>query len=297
MRTVIIDGGGSTTDVVLAIDGLCVARTSLPTVKPTAIILRTEELCRMLGSFLATTSVSPDIDITSGLDGVIIGMAGIWTQAEIHRYHIAVHNSWETYVGTNAPNIVVMSDAELVLQGAFGRDQGTVLIAGTGSIALSRDSSGALHRCGGWGARIDDAGGGFWLGRQACKAVARMLDGRGAATLLIRPIAAYVRADADDHESVRVALRSASIDGVARLGSAVLTYADEGDVVASHIRNSGATALADLVRGLSPQQEQRVVAYGSLWRNATYLSAVEHLCDRKVEQIIDLLPAVASRLV
>ncbi|MBC8124945.1 MAG: hypothetical protein H7X70_04355 [Candidatus Kapabacteria bacterium] len=297
MRTVIIDGGGSTTDVGLAIDGVCVARTSLPSVKPTATVPRTEELCRMLGSFLATTSVSPDIDITSALDGVIIGMAGIWTQAEIHRYQTALHGAWETYVGNNAPNIVVMSDAELVLHGAFGKDPGMVLIAGTGSIALSRDAFGALHRCGGWGPRIDDAGGGFWLGHQACKAVAHMLDGRGAKTLLIRPVAAYVRADADDLESVRVALRGASIDGVARIGSAVLTYADEGDVVASYIRTAGATALAELVRGLQPSHDQHVVAYGSLWHNAAYLSAVENLCDCRVEHMNDLLPSVANRLV
>ncbi len=297
MRTVIIDGGGSTTDVGLAIDGLCVARTSLPSVKPTGAGLRTDELCRMLGSFLATTSVSPDIDITSKVDGVIIGMAGIWTQAEIHRYQIAVRDAWEIYVGINVPNIVVMSDAELVLHGAFGKDSGTILIAGTGSIALSRDAHGTLHRSGGWGPRIDDAGGGFWLGRQACKAVARMLDGRGENTLLIRPVAAYVRADAEDHESVRIALRGASIDGVARLGLAVLTYADEGDHVASAIRSAGAAALTELVRALQPSRQQSVFAYGSLWNNATYLSAVENLCERRVERIVDLLPAVARRLV
>ena len=296
MRTVIIDGGGSTTDVGLAIDGVCVARTSLPSVKPSQADLHTDELCRMVGSFLAGTSVTPDADITSRLNGAIVGMAGVWSASEIHRYQRAFRESWEIYVGTDVPDLVVMSDAELVVYGSYGSHPGMVVIAGTGSIALLRDADGQLHRCGGWGPRIDDAGGGFWLGRQACKAVARMLDGRGPDTLLIRPVAAYVRADADDHESVRAALRRASIDGVARLGAAVLTYAEEGDAVAHSIRDAGAVALAELISTLDPAAHHTVTVYGSLWQNAAYLAEVSGECGRPLERLNDLLDAVTMAI-
>lgn len=296
MRTVIIDGGGSTTDVGLAIDGVCVARTSLPSVKPTPADLHTDELCRMIGSFLAGTSVTPDADITSRLNGAIVGMAGVWSASEIHRYQRALRDSWEMYVGPDVPDLAVMSDAELVVYGAYGTSPGMVVIAGTGSIALLRDEHGRLHRCGGWGPRIDDVGGGFWLGRQACKAVARMLDGRGPDTLLIRPVAAYVRADADDHESVRTALRRASIDGVARLGAAVLTYAEEGDAVAHAIRRSGALALAELIATLNPTADHAVTVYGSLWQNAAYLAEVSSECGRPLERLNDLLEAVTMAI-
>ncbi len=296
MRTVIIDGGGSTTDVALAVDGVCVARTSLPSVKPTPADLHTDELCRMLGSFLAGTSVTPDADITSRLSGAIVGMAGIWSASEIHRYTRALRDSWEMYVGPDVPNLAVMSDAELVIYGAYGIQPGMVVIAGTGSIALLRSASGDLTRCGGWGPRIDDAGGGFWLGRQACKAVAHMLDGRGPNTLLIRPVAAYVRADAEDLESVRIALRRVSIDGVARLGAAVLTYADEDDECAQTIRHAGAAALAGLVRTLDPLAIHGVTIYGSLWQNEAYRTEVEQLCGRNLEPLNDLLEAVAMTI-
>ena len=65
MRTVIVDGGGSTTDVAVAIDGHVASRTILPSVKPSGSDLHTDELCRMLGTFLASTSIAPDADATS----------------------------------------------------------------------------------------------------------------------------------------------------------------------------------------------------------------------------------------
>lgn len=294
MRTIIIDGGGSTTDVVLAIDGACSARTSLPSVKPSANELHTEELCRMLGSFLVGTSVSPDVDLNSRLDGVIIGMAGVWTSAENHRYVRAFRDSWEMYVGGVVPDVVVMSDAELVLFGAYGKKPGGVLIAGTGSIAVSRDVHGALHRNGGWGPRIDDGGGGFWLGRMACTAVARMLDGRGPETLLIRPVAAYVRSHAEDRDAVQNALRKASMDGVARIGLAVLTYADEGDAVAMQIRDEGAIMLAELVTTLNPTRSLPISGYGSLWNNATYASLIIAKCGQPIDILEDVLLACCS---
>ncbi|MCX6140739.1 MAG: hypothetical protein NTX15_07930 [Candidatus Kapabacteria bacterium] len=296
MRTVIIDGGGSTTDVGLAIDGQCVARVSLPSVKPEAADLKTDQLCRMLGSFLATTTVTPDSDITSRLDGVIIGMAGIWTQAEVYRYKLSFHDDWETYVGNDVPNLVVMSDAELVLFGAHGSGAGQIVIAGTGSIALARDSAGTLHRCGGWGPRIGDEGGGFWLGREAFVAVARMLDGRGPSTLLIRPVAAYLRADPEDHMSVRAAMRGVSTDGAARLGHAVLTYAEEGDDVACVILERGARALSELINTIYTVDSETVTAYGSLWVNNGYCTAVERLCRKQIHVLDDVVIAVIDKL-
>ncbi len=296
MRTVIVDGGGSTTDVAVAIDGVIAARTVLPSVKPTHSDTQTDELCRMIGTFLASTHIAPDADATSRLDGVVVGMAGVWSPAEVHRYQYALRDSWQTYVGMDVPQLVVMSDVELVMVAAHGQHEGVVLIAGTGSIGLRRMPDGTLRRAGGWGPRIDDAGGGFWLGREACIAVARMLDGRGPSTLLIRPVASYVRADADNPESVRDALRRSSIDGVARIGGAVLTYADEGDEVAIALRTRGAEELGAIVHALDPERSCATTVYGSLFHNAVYHACVEQVADRPLSRIDDVLAAVAASL-
>lgn len=292
MRFLVIDGGGTSTDVAVC-DGVSVAaRSSLPSVKPTVGNPKTDDLCRMLGSFLATSPV--DHTEEAPLHALVIGMAGIWSDAERYSYRQALRESWQTYVWPSAIPFVVMSDAELALTSAHGNGQGAILIAGTGSIMLMRDDEHQLHRCGGWGPLIDDAGGGYWLGQQACAAVARMLDGRGPATQLIRPVAAYLRVDSTDHNAVRNALRTTSSPAFARIGSAVLQYADELDAVALDIREQGARELALLLSSL--EKSVNVTVYGSLMRNESYRISVERYSERTLPLMDDVVASLVEKI-
>lgn len=292
MRLLVIDGGGTSTDVAVCDGTAVVARTLLPSAKPTLLDSRTDELCRMLGSFLATSPL--DHSDEAPLHTVIIGMAGVWSARERYSYAAALAASWQTYVSTRSVQFVVLSDAELALAAAHGNAQGAILIAGTGSIMLMRSEDGALHRSGGWGPQIDDAGGGIWLGRQACMAVARMLDGRGPSTQLIRPVASYLRADSDDHDAVRNALRSTPSPAFARIGAAVLQYADEHDAVAMSIRDEGARELALLLAALPEALE--VVAYGSLLGNDAYRTLVGRYSGRIVRPMEDVVVWLAGTI-
>lgn len=292
MRFLVIDGGGTSTDVAVC-DGVSIAaRSSLPTVKPAAGNPKTDELCRMLGSFLATSPVDHTED--APLHALVIGMAGIWSDAERYSYRQALRDAWQTYVSPLMIPFVVMSDAELALTSAHGNGQGAILIAGTGSIMLMRDSEQHLHRCGGWGPLIDDAGSGYWLGRQACTAVARMLDGRGPATQLIRPVAAYLRVDSSDHNAVRNALRTTSTPAFARIGSAVLQYADELDAVALDIREEGARELALLLSALEMAAD--VTVYGSLMRNDSFRMGVERYSGRALTLLDDVVASLVDKI-
>ena len=69
-----------------------------------------------------------------------------------------------------------MNDIELACHAAFAPGAGVVLYAGTGSIAAFIDEQGTLHRAGGRGALIDDAGGGHWIAREALRCVWRAED-------------------------------------------------------------------------------------------------------------------------
>lgn len=295
MRALIIDGGGTSTDVGLSINGQIVARSLLPSARPTRADQQTDELCRMIGSFLATTVVI-DGEQSESLDAVIIGMAGVWTPRERHAYTASFKESWSVYVGLMAAQLVVMSDVELVHFAAFGSDEGIALIAGTGSIALRRDANNNFFRSGGWGATIDDAGSGTWLGRQACVAVAQMLDGRGPETLLIRPVANYLRVDADFPDEVRNALRGAQLQGIARIGASVLTYAEEGDAVAHAIRDHGARELALLCTSLMNHDACRVRGYGSLLTNAEYAQSIARQMNEQLIVLDDVVAAIPQRL-
>ncbi|MEY2720186.1 MAG: hypothetical protein RLZZ273_1552 [Bacteroidota bacterium] len=295
MRVLIIDGGGTSTDVGLSINGEIAARTLLPSARPNRADQQTDELCRMIGSFLATTVII-DGDRTESLDAVIIGMAGVWTPRERHVYTASFKESWSVYVGLMAAQLVVMSDVELVHFAAFGSGEGIALIAGTGSIALLRDRHNEFVRSGGWGSTVDDAGSGTWLGRQACLAVAHMLDGRGPATLLIRPVANFLRVDADYPDEVRNALRGAPLQGVARIGASVLTYAEEGDVLAQTIRLQGAHELALLCSSLMQHDGTSIAGYGSLLSNAEYRMLVESSMGQQLTRIDDVIAAIPQQL-
>lgn len=292
MRLLIIDGGGTSTDVAICDQRHIVSRSVLPSVKPTSADLKTDELCRMLGTFLATSPI--DDAAESPVAAVILGMAGVWSPRERYSYVQAMSESWATYVSPNPMQLVILSDVELALIAAYGFAPGAVLIGGTGSIMLMRDARRQLVRSGGWGPQIDDAGSGYWLGRMACAAVARMLDGRGPSTLLIRPVAAYLRVDAADSEAVRTALRTAPTPAFAKIGAAVLSYADELDAVAIDIRDEGARELALLLSCVA--HDMSVSMYGSLFQNATYKALVERYASRPLNHIEDVIAAVASQV-
>lgn len=301
VSTLILDGGGTSTDVAVVCSGKVRARVELPSFKPIRHDYRTDNLCRALGGFLATAKLSPE---EADIRFCVIGMSGVWTEQECTAYANAFCDAWMQYVDTALPSLRVMSDVELVQIAAFGSNPGTVLIAGTGSIAVARAPDGHLTRCGGWGPRLDDEGGGFWMGREALRAVARMIDGRSPETLLIRPVAAYLRYDPKDSSTLEASLRSVSIDSAARLARAVLTYAEEGDEVARGIAERGSVALYAITHpliGNAVLQQQSVVLHGSLFSSIYYRSMVERLIraddsDLVIDHLDDLIEAIAPQL-
>lgn len=80
--------------------------------------------------------------------------------------------------------MLVTDDAAIALAGATGGKPGIVVIAGTGSIALGRNSSGRTARAGGWGYLFGDEGGAFWIAGQAIRAALRLEEGWGVPTAL-----------------------------------------------------------------------------------------------------------------
>jgi N-acetylglucosamine kinase-like BadF-type ATPase len=63
--------------------------------------------------------------------------------------------------------IRVVTDADAALEGAFEGGAGIIVIAGTGSISIGKDSEGNFARSGGYGYIFGDEGSGFWIGKRA----------------------------------------------------------------------------------------------------------------------------------
>ena len=73
-------------------------------------------------------------------------------------------------------SVSVVSDIEIAYHAAFSPGEGYLIYAGTGSIAAYIDGAGALHRAGGRGVQLDDAGGGYWIAREALRRIWRRED-------------------------------------------------------------------------------------------------------------------------
>ena len=140
--------------------------------------------------------------------------------------------------------VLVVNDALIALEAGAPDQPGIVLIAGTGSIAYGRDAQGRAARAGGWGHVLGDEGSGFWLGRQALRAVLRATDLRGAKTALTPRVMAHFGV-AREPELVQPVYEGGMRPKViAALASLVGEVADAGDPVAMHIVETGAEELA-----------------------------------------------------
>ena len=79
-------------------------------------------------------------------------------------------------LGVDASAVTLGSDIEIACRDLYAPGEGYVVYAGTGSIAAFIDATGTLHRAGGRGVLIDDAGGGFWIAREALRHIWRNED-------------------------------------------------------------------------------------------------------------------------
>jgi len=118
------------------------------------------------------------------VSGVCAGLAGAGSRKVVKRVM--------TFLVQTFPvaDVQVTTDASVALEAATGGGAGVILIAGTGSIALGRNSAGQTARAGGMGPWVGDEGSAFDIGRRAVAAVARARDGLAPVTLLAEMIPA-----------------------------------------------------------------------------------------------------------
>ena len=72
---------------------------------------------------------------------------------------------------------------QIAIEGALEGQDGIVVIAGTGSIALSL-KEGMLQRCGGWGYQLGDEGSAYWIAKKMLNVFCQEVDGRLEKTIL-----------------------------------------------------------------------------------------------------------------
>ena len=157
-------------------------------------------------------------------------------------------------------SVRLTSDAFGACLGAFGGEEGAILIAGTGSAGLIyRD--GRLHTCSGRGFPISDLGSGAWLGLRAIQQSLLCHDGiLPPSPLAVRLMDHFRR---DQAEVVRWAACALPAD-YGRFAPWVFDAASDGDELATALLDETCAQLGMLLEGMTQLGADRIALLGGI---------------------------------
>ena len=266
-----IDGGGTRTRGIIRRGDEKLAEATAGSTRIGAVGVG--ESCERLLTMIEDLCEKAQID-SSEIDAVIIGLAGVWLDDEKLRSNKLLKTLARGQDMT-LNDIIVTSDAELALEGAFEGDNGIVMIVGTGSIAIGKVGKGKFVRCGGWGIELDDEGSGAWIGREGLTAIVRALDGRGKATTLIEPFSDInPTIDLKEPRTIVKAYAERAFE-YHMLSPMVMRCADDKDAVCLEIIERAAKHLIEHLNALYGQFNMKTVPValmGGIIDNNTLLS-------------------------
>ncbi|MCT4355065.1 ATPase [Streptomyces sp. Je 1-79] len=165
--------------------------------------------------------------------------------------------------GASPARVEVLGDADIAFAAGPGTPaDGLVLIAGTGAAGARVERRRAVRVVDGDGWLLGDAGSGFWLGREALRAVLRSLDGRGPATSLARAVGELC-GGLSKEAVVRYGYTGHPVR-LAALSPLVVDAERSGDEVARSLLDRATDELAAIVGALTPGPGEPLVATGGL---------------------------------
>lgn len=201
------------------------------------------------------TAVSGALDGTdpSRLGGAVLGMAGYSRLAGPD----ALRGTWDR-LGVHCP-VRVVANPLVAFASGTSAPCGALLLAGTGTIAAWIEAGEVRHRIDGHGWLVGDDGSGFWLGRQAVRAVLAELDGRGEPTLLRAAVLGTVAGDrvppssSDQLALLREAVYTQPPIALRRFAGLVPAAAEAGDRVARRIVDRSVRLLVDTFAAMADE--------------------------------------------
>ena len=182
-----------------------------------------------------------------------------------------------TGLGIPAERLLITDDLHTAfLSGGVG-DDGLLVLAGTGAVAVRFHDRQAVARRDGMGWLLGDIGSAVWLGRRTLEAVAADLDGRGPRTLLTEEVGAALGLDLREgqrppsptgdprQDLIRALDEQLPAGAPAALGRfAPLPARVRTDPVASDILHTAIAHVLDTIEALDPEAVLPVVLAGSV---------------------------------
>ncbi|MFD1542702.1 N-acetylglucosamine kinase [Nonomuraea guangzhouensis] len=222
----------------------------------------------------ATAGVDP-ADIKAAVFGLAGGEVAMRTPEIVQ----ALETGWRQAGLLCTPAMV--SDVTLAYVSGTDAADGTVVVSGTGAVAAAIRDRTVMRAADGHGWLLGDHGSGFWIGREAVRAVLITLDRDGSLSELNRQVLRDLGVPDADRLAGGRTLTNAIIETahripppeLARLAPLVLTAADGGDQEATLITRRAAdhlTASVNVIR--QPGATSPIVLGGSLLTTPNPLS-------------------------
>ena len=283
-----VDGGG-TKSLGLVSDhlGNVLARREVGPSNPTVVGF--ERAAKNL--FDLISSCSNDVHCKpEELEAVVLALAGAGRKENQRRVYETISDLF-LKAGWKVPPLIIDTDARAALEGAFAGAPGVIVIAGTGSVVCGKTNRGEIVSIGGWGRVLGDEGSGFYIGREALKALALHLEGRGEAHALAQVLAN--KFNLANREDIIAAVYHEKFD-IASLAPAVLDAAAQNDLVSQRILQHSAALLAEQVRVIVLRmgilRKVGLVFCGGLIDHETVYANVLHMKILKMLPQVDIRP-------
>jgi len=264
-----MDGGGTKTKCILTDINLnpIYETTGGPS---NFLVIKTEKVSETILNLFVDCTSSQKISAID-IDAIVLGTTGGGRRSDAEDLENQImKDALQKSIVLN--KLRVESDARIALEGAFSGKEGSILIAGTGSIMFGKDESGEIHRVGGFGRYIGDEGSGYRIGRIGLNAVARFFDGRAKQTKIADLLEQEFSISSSEELITEVYRNSFDIASVAPL---VFDAAETGDKIAQRILEDEANELLLHVYAMKTKLNVptlRVSLIGSLLTTPNYFS-------------------------
>ncbi len=249
-----IDAGGTATRWRLVNDGGdCVAQGSVDPLSGHLFSIAAEDRAKLIVSDIAK-AVLPSGRPT----GIVAGITGLTRDTPPEATMLALLGS----AFELAPDkVFVAEDMWIAYLSYFALGEGILVYSGTGSIGYYLSADKEVIRVGGRGNLIDDGGSGFWIAREALKAVLRDEEenpGRGWSTILGTCLSGAL--GGTDWNVVRAFVYGGDRGKIGELARVVGVAAERGNAQATAILRAAGGELARLANALFKRLEPRPVA-------------------------------------
>ncbi|GAB3218892.1 BadF/BadG/BcrA/BcrD ATPase family protein [Glycomyces halotolerans] len=190
----------------------------------------------------------------------------------------------------------MVSDTVTAFAAGTAEPDGTVVIAGTGAVALAvRGHTEPVARADGHGWLLGDAGSGYWIGREAVSATLRHLDGHGPGGWMAEAVIAEIAPPSRASAAIIGRCMADSPVRLSRFAPIVCEAADGGDPVAAGIVERAVAHLSDTAVAVAEARLPVVLAGSLLTRETPVARGLRALLSERLPDAPLLAAAEPAR--